>query len=149
MVSDQNYLVSAEVNRLFDPAKGNRNASHDRITSLHASQPSRSAASTRNSSSSFSCGSCLTSKDCRRHSSAKPERRVSGTHICIGRIPCMRNFCLYFCTRSRTLIISLPVHSWFSLLDVTCAAKALHATIFYPEQVEQRLAMDVLSDNHG
>ncbi len=25
----QNYLVSAELNRLFDPAKGNRNASHD------------------------------------------------------------------------------------------------------------------------
>ena len=31
----QNYLVSAEVNRLLDPAKGNRNASHDRNSMRH------------------------------------------------------------------------------------------------------------------
>lgn len=30
MMREQNYLVYAEVDRLFDPDKGNRNASRDR-----------------------------------------------------------------------------------------------------------------------
>jgi len=40
------------------------------------------------------------SEDCRRHSSANPGRRTSGTQICTGRSPAARNPARCFPTRS-------------------------------------------------
>lgn len=73
----------------------------------HPVQPLASAAasSIRRSNCSSALSDEAIARLWRRHCSANPGRRVSGTQICTGRNPAMRRASLCFCTRALTIDI--------------------------------------------
>ena len=73
----------------------------DEVAALRA-QPSSSATASSQCKVAASSGSPRSAADCRRHSSAKPGRRTSGTQIWTGRNPAARNAARCFWTRSAT-----------------------------------------------